>query len=249
MIYLIVISSASVFVGVLLAVRAHLRRHNVRRIVRRMGKHTMHPSKEHEVDAESGCRSSRSAAIGLHHARKLLRDAEREWKKGDATAAEHSLISAITNAPGELDAQIQLGLLYMETGRAQKAQAVFEPLTQRHADPNLWSHLARALGMQQQWKGACAAYRKALDLDPGNPHREADLGHAFLQCGQAAEAAIALERALKQLPRRIDLLRLLAQCYERDNNPGGAMSAYRRINRLDPRDEGVRKKITMPTAA
>jgi tetratricopeptide (TPR) repeat protein len=243
MIYLLVIAVAGIVVASIMLTRERIRRHNVRRIVRRMGKRVQVQPDTHEENGFTSARSARAAAMELHRARTLLRSAEREMYKGDYDKAEHHLVQAITSAPQEVDAQVQLGLLYIKTGRGQKAQAVLEPLAEQSGSATVFAHLAQAYKLQAREKDACGCFRKALDLDPRSASRQADLGTALAAMQADDEATPLLELALKQLPRRMDLLRILAQCYERMNNENGLKDAYQRINRLDPRDAEVREKL------
>ena len=90
---------------------------------------------------------------------------------------------------------------------------------------------------------SCQAYQKALNLDSNNPDRSHDLGRACVADKRFAEAAPLLEKAAKASPRNIALLHLLAECYLQLSDTESAEEIYRRINRLDPRDEGVKTKL------
>jgi len=64
---------------------------------------------------------------------------------------------------------------------------------------------------------ARAAFRRALELDPGFSEARAELGKTYLldDPARASEGVPFLEAAVRELPARADLVRALASLYER----------------------------------
>ncbi|HRH93697.1 MAG TPA: tetratricopeptide repeat protein, partial [Candidatus Peribacteria bacterium] len=67
---------------------------------------------------------------------------------------------------------------------------------------------------------------------------------ACIAAKRYADAAPLLEKAAARMSRDTELLNLLAECYLQLNQSDKAEEAYRRINRIEPYNEGVKQKIT-----
>jgi Tfp pilus assembly protein PilF len=98
--------------------------------------------------------------------------------------------------------------------------------------------------MQEKYVDACYAYQEALNLDPQTPERSASLGRACIAAHRFSDAAPLLEKALQRLTKDIELLNLLAECYIQIGEPVKAEEVYRRINKIEPYNEGVKQKIS-----
>lgn len=69
----------------------------------------------------------------------------------------------------------------------------------------LTSVMARAAARAGQWQAAARLWRSQTLAEPGNGAAWAGLGLALLEQGDAADAAIALERAAQLLPHDVGL--------------------------------------------
>jgi len=249
MIYLTVMLLSGAGIVLLFLMRGVLRSRNVRRIVHSVRK-GFHSAKERNAKflpdtvLEKTRKSPRTCAVELQQVKTLLRQAEKSLAKQDARAAERALIQALTIQPDAKEVQAELARLYLDSNREPKAEALYRELLQTVPDPALYANLGLSCYKQEKFVEACFAYQEALNLDPKDPSRSYDLGRACIAAHRFADAAPLLEKAAASLTKDTALLHLLAQCYLQLKESEKAEEVYRRINRLEPGDEEVKKKIT-----
>lgn len=249
MIYLVVFCASLFGIAALLLLRILLRHRMVRRLVRSMkGKFQSIEDRgaklvDEQVIAKPR-KNPRTSAIELQKVRSLLRSAEKEIALQNVDKAEHLFIQALTIQPEAPDVQAHLAKLYLTTGREAKAEALYKELITKREDVSFYANLGLAYYKQGKFVDACYAYQEALNRDPQTPERSAALGRACIAAKRFADAAPLLEKAVLRLARDTELLNLLAECYLQLNQPEKAEEVYRRINRIEPYNEGVKQKIT-----
>ncbi len=252
MVYVIVFLTALLGIAVLFSGRILLQNRAVRHLVRSM-KMRFRSIEERggtlveEQRAEKPRRNPRTSAIELQKVRSLLRSAEKEIALQHHGEAEHLLIQALTINPDAIDTQAELAKLYLTTSREAKAEALYRELTTKRADVSFFSNLGLAYYLQAKYVDACFAYQEALNLDPQTPERSAALGRACIAARRFKEAAPLLEKAIQRLARDTELLHLLAECYVQLQDNTKAEEIYRRINKIEPYNEGVKQKISALT--
>lgn len=177
-----------------------------------------------------------------------MRSVEKEIALQNFVEAEYLLIQALTIHPHATETQAELAKLYLTTGREAKAEALYKELLQHKKDVSFYANLGLAYYMQAKYFDACFAYQEALNLDPQTPERSAALGRACIAARRFSDAAPLLEKAISRLSRDTELLHLLAECYVQLGENAKAEDAYRRINKIEPYNEGVKQKISDLTA-
>jgi thioredoxin-like negative regulator of GroEL len=197
-----------------------------------------------ERSPERQRKNPRTSAIELQKVRSLMRNAEKEIALQNYAEAEHLLIQALTISPEAIDTQAELAKLYLTTGREAKAEALYKELTGKRDDVSFFANLGLAYYKQAKYVDACFAYQEALNRDPQTPERSAALGRACIAARRFQDAAPLLEKALMRMARDTELLHLLAECYVQLGDNTKAEETYRRINKLEPYDEGVKQKIS-----
>ncbi len=247
--YLIVFLTAFFGIVILVAGRVLLRNRGVRRLVRSMKMRFQSAEnrgaqlvEERTIDRPR--RNPRTSAIELQKVRSLMRSAEKEIALQNHAEAEHILIQALTINPDSTDTQAELAKLYLTTSREAKAEALYKELVQKRDDVSFFANLGLAYYMQGKYVDACFAYQEALNRDPQTPERSAALGRACIAARRFKDAAPLLEKAIARLSRDIELLHLLAECYVQMNENAKAEEVYRRINKIEPYNEGVKQKIS-----
>ena len=253
MIYVVVFLTALLGIVVLLSGRVLLRNRGVRRLVRSMKMRFQSVEDRGAVLVEERVvdkprRNPRTSAIELQKVRSLMRAAEKEIALQNSGEAEHLMIQALTINPDATDTQAELAKLYLTTAREAKAEALYRELITKRDDVSFFSNLGLAYYMQGKYVDACYAYQEALNRDPQTPERSAALGRACIAARRFKEAAPLLEKAILRLARDTELLHLLAECYVQlaDNTKAGEV--YRRINKIEPYNEGVKQKISALSA-
>jgi predicted O-linked N-acetylglucosamine transferase (SPINDLY family) len=132
---------------------------------------------------------------------------------GEAGAAEAELRQAALLAPGMGEAWLELGNLLARARPDAAEAALREGLTHRPRDAALWCNLGNVLAERGRRPDAEAAWRKALDIDPGLVQAELALALARRAQGDAAGAAAMLEQAAKRRPDVAELHHNLGVTY------------------------------------
>lgn len=247
--YLVVFLTAFFGIAVLLLGRALLRNRAIRRLVRSM-KMRFQSAEDRggqlveERSLERPRKNPRTSAIELQKVRSLMRSAEKEIALQNFAEAEHLFIQALTINPEATDTQAELAKLYLTTSREAKAEALYKELVSKRDDVSFFANLGLAYYMQGKYVDACFAYQEALNRDPQTPERSAALGRACIAARRFKDAAPLLEKALLRLSRDTELLHLLAECYVQLAENAKAEEVYRRINKIEPYNEGVKQKIS-----
>lgn len=247
--YLVVFLAALFGIVVLITGRLLLRNRSVRRLVRSMKMRFQMVEdrgatlvEERSVDRPR--KNPRTSAIELQKVRSLMRTAEKEIALQNHAEAEHVLIQALTINPESTDTQAELAKLYLTTNREAKAEALYKELVSKRDDVSFFANLGLAYYMQGKYVEACYAYQEALNRDPQTPERSAALGRACIAARRFKDAAALIEKALARLSRDTELLHLLAECYIQLGENTKAEEVYRRINKIEPYNEGVKERIT-----
>lgn len=189
-------------------------------------------------------RNPRTSAIELQKVRAFMRSAERALALQQAAEAEQYFIQALTIHPQSVDARAQLAKLYLTTGRFAKAEALYKELLQTREDVSFFANLGLSYYNQEKYVDACHAYQEALNRDPQTPERSAALGRACIAARRFEDAAPLLEKALSRLSKDTELMHMLAECYIQLQLKEKAEETYRRINKMEPYNEGVKEKLS-----
>ena len=249
MIYVIVFITALLGIVLLFSGRILLRNRSIRRLVRSMKMRFQSvedrgASLTEERTIEKPRKNPRTSAIELQKVRSLMRSAEKEIALQNNAEAEHLLIQALTINPDAIDTKAELAKLYLTTGREAKAEALYRELTTKRDDVSFFANLGLAYYKQGKYVDACYAYQEVLNRDPQTPERSAALGRACIAARRFKEAAPLLEKAIMRLARDTELMHLLAECYIQLSENAKAEEVYRRINKIEPYNEGVKQKIS-----
>ena len=196
-----------------------------------------------ETVIEKPRNNPRVSAIKMQESRTLLRDAERHLSQGRLEDAERSLIQALTARPDADDVREALADLYLKTERFQKAEALLRELIETGNDPGIYAKHGEACLRLQKFDVAIESYSFAYDRDPHNLDRAAALGQAYSAAGDCEHAIPLLEKVVARSGNNVDLLQLLADCYQALDQNAAAQEMYRRLNKVRPYDEEVKEKL------
>ena len=132
--------------------------------------------------------SSRLAQAVAHHQAGRLAEAEQGYR------------AALSADPQHPDALHLLGVLSLQSGRADEAVALIGKALERSKGvADYWDNLGSALRAAGRAADAIQAHRSAATLDPGGAQRRHNLGNALAASGRhdEAERAYSLALALK----------------------------------------------------
>lgn len=185
----------------------------------------------------------RKSAVKIQEMRSLLRSADKAEGQRKYDEAEKLYIQALTVVPGVVEVQARLARMYLQTDRAQKAINIYLQIIPEHEDISYYANLGLGYYTLGKYDEACQAYAEALQRDPANPERLAALGRAHVAAQRIGEAIPLLERAVARLSRDTALLQLLGECYEAVQDADNARLTYQKMNKLEPYNEAVKKKL------
>ena len=141
-----------------------------------------------------------------------------------ANAAQNNDLAALVKRaeqrlatnPDDLRGWLALAPAYEQLGRMDKAVEAWRKAIElsEKPDADLYNSYAEALVRASQGRipdQAVRAFRKALDLAPGNPMSRYYLAMADLQAGRREQAYDALKKLLDDLPQDVPARRTIAQ--------------------------------------
>ena len=131
-------------------------------------------------------------------------------------------------------------LEYSDTGQADILREALSNLEKAVTlEPELWWPLFH-LGEVQRKIGnsaeAMAAFKGAMELDPGNPLAGRGLSRVYLDEGREAEGEAVLKSVIERRPDYFEAQRLLALFYFRTKEEGGALRQLDKTLALAPDD-------------
>ena len=253
-VYAIVLLGSFAGICAILSLRVLMRNRSVRKFVRSMKQRSESAEERgavwlQETTPEKQGAMPKKTAAKLQEMHSLMRRAEKAEAQKKFDEAEKFYIQALTTVPGAHEVQAQLARLYLQTGKEQKAIAIYIQVLQEKQDVSYFANLGLAYYRVGHFADACKAYECALEKDPNNPERVASLGRAYMADCRYPEAVAQLEKAVTRLARDTDLLNALAECYLQMQDSENARSAYQKINKLEPYNEEVKQKLGELAAA
>lgn len=144
---------------------------------------------------------------------KLYHRALAQVKKCDPKGAVKTLVQALAIDPDYMDAQRELGRIYLEHKMWGKAAAVYKYLSEKTGDPVDYSHLGLSSYNAGELEAAAEAYQKAIFLDPDRAPRYVSLGQVYRDLGRDQLALIAFNKALELDGENVDYILLTADLY------------------------------------
>ncbi len=184
----------------------------------------------------------------------LIKEAQRQ--PGNATACERVGIAyarredfqhaaqwfekTLAIEPNRLSARKNLGTVLWFSGRRDNAEKTFKDVLKRvPADPV--SHLYLGLMAHHRGQFALAAdqFKAAGQLASSNPEVRSTAADAYLQAGRYFEAATLLEEIIADGPTTASSYAMLAEAYDRQNQPQKAYDTYKKAVDLDRGEESV----------
>lgn len=131
-------------------------------------------------------------------------------KRKDPKEAVKTLVQVLAIDHDYMDAQKELGKLYLDQKMWGKASAVYKYLSEKTDDPVDYSHLGLSLYNAGELDEAAKAYQSAISVDPKRPQRYVSLGQIYKDLGKAQLALIALNKAAGLDKENVDILLLAA---------------------------------------
>jgi tetratricopeptide (TPR) repeat protein len=150
--------------------------------------------------------------------------------------------SVLRARPDNLRAKLNYGYALFVEGRTEEAIGMTQAPAQA-GDPAAHLNLGRFYSASGRAREAEAAYRKALELDPGFAKAHYNLGNLLLQQGRVPEAAGEFAVAARLRPEWAAAHNNLGIALARMNDLKGAEERFRRALALDPGYAAARENL------
>lgn len=164
-------------------------------------------------------------------------------KRKEPKEAVKTLVQALAIDHDYLDAQKELGKLYLDQKMWGKASAVYKYLAEKSEDAVDYSHLGLALYNAEEFEEAAEAYQKAVLLDPKRPQRYVSLGQTYKDLEKWPLALIAFNKALALDKDNVDYLLLAADAFVELEDFDGARGVLERVLELAPKSKMAPKML------
>lgn len=164
-------------------------------------------------------------------------------KKREPKEAVKALVQALAISPNFLDAQKQLGMLYIDQAMWGKGAAVYQYLASKTNDPVDYSHLGLCLYSNNDLDGAANAYQQAINLDPERVQRYVSLAQVYKEAGKSQLGLIAINKAIELDSKNLDYWLLAGDLNMQLNNLLDARGAINRAIEIAPMSKIAKKML------
>ncbi len=196
--------------------------------------------KRHE---EQRAREEKTSRI--RKAKRAFKQADVHFTKGDYGLAEKHLLQVLSFDNDHLDANLKLGLLYLQQENLPRAEFFFQKLIDLKENPIYFSNLALTLYQQNRLEGAVKLYDGAIEMDDKRAGRFVSVAHVYHELGDMEKALAAFEEATRLEPRNLDYLWALTDYYEKFSQIDDIIATLKRILELDPYNEDAKAKMVL----
>lgn len=174
----------------------------------------------------------------------MVESGERAEARGDLEKAEAEYLAAIDKRPGNREARLALGKLYLETGRPELARAQFEVYrTLRPTETEVLDLLAQAM-LDAGDTGSLSTFVTERARDTGEVVDWIRAGDWLAQAGDADGAVLAYRTAARvDGGRSPSVQKRLAEFHQSLGDNDAALRRYRMALYLDPNDDETKAAI------
>jgi tetratricopeptide (TPR) repeat protein len=154
--------------------------------------------------------------------------------KHDSKKAEDEFRTAQTMEPDSEEVVLNLARLYAESGDLQHAAKVIEDVPAADRSAKMELALGAAYDQLKQTRNAIAAYRRANDMDPGDPRTLDALAQALLSDNQLDEALKQFRQLAEADTENVEALVHIGEIQRRQGKYEDALATIRTALKKDP---------------
>src|SRR5207248_6451509 len=167
-------------------------------------------------------------------AESLLRDAQLAFAAGSGRDALELISSAIALEPGRADLLRERARVEWALADPDAAASARAALERSPTDVRAWNLLGEILGTTDP-EGAEQAWRRALELDPGDAEALFHMGNRLRERGETEGAIDHYEHALVRAPGHVGVTNNLGLALETAGQIERAEACYRAVLAREPR--------------
>ncbi len=170
--------------------------------------------------------------------------AETLYAKKDFEAAKKAYIGVLTLNPLHVGSNNKLGLIYLQEGRASKAEAIFRKLVDMKPHEAVFhSNLGLSFYQLSKLEQAKAAYQKSINLDGKKESRYLSLGQVCVDLKHWKPAINAFCKALELNPKNNELYFYVTDLLIKVQAYGEAMAFMQTFLNMNPYSKEAKDKI------
>lgn len=145
-------------------------------------------------------------------------------------------LRAVTLRPTDFDANLNLGVCYIQIGKLDLAEQYCRKAVEIDPEhPYAYTNLGAVYDRQGKLYEAISAYRKSLEFDSRQPRVLVNLGSTYLKQGRVRPAIHAFELAVEMDPKFSTPQERLGYCYYAQGEYDKAAEYYQTAMGLEPR--------------
>ncbi|MEW6007644.1 MAG: DUF2723 domain-containing protein [bacterium] len=153
------------------------------------------------------------------------------------------LNEAIKIDPNKTSAFYNLGILYRDSGKLDKAEEIFKEMINKFKGADGHYGLGMVYQKKNRLDDAIKEYKEAISLDPSKIFLYHSLGSVYLEKGMFDQAISAFKDALKIEPQDPNSYYNLGVTYWKAGRIEDAISAYRKVLEISPNYPGVAESL------
>lgn len=167
--------------------------------------------------------------------KRVFASAVEHHRSGRARQAERACARILDRHPGHAGAWHLLGLMAAESGKMAVGAGLIAKAIELGGPEATWClHLGMILEHEQNFPGALACYRQALEASPEDFATAFRMGTLLVRCGEYEEAIERFRQAVRTKPDFVDAWFNLGVVSSMTSRVSEAISAYRRAIELNP---------------
>ena len=156
---------------------------------------------------------------------------------GQLDAAERAYRAVLSASPRNADAWHLLGVLAMQSGKAQEAvDRIREAIRVNGSVAVYHCNLGVALCLLDRAEEAIAAFQTTIELNPSHAEAYSNLANVLSRQRRHAEAIDAWRRAVTLKPDYVEAWNNLGNAYRLQGDVAGAVACFRQVARLRVED-------------
>ena len=160
-------------------------------------------------------------------------------KSQNEDAIHKAAIQVLAQNPSDARALNALGLIHLKKSQPVAAQYFFNRAIQKTPSAEVYNNLGVSWLARKESREAILAFKKAVELSPGEPVASANLGAIYIAHRDFAKAAAVMEPALAKSHKDFRLMNNLATAYANTGKEKQAQSLYEDARKLSPKTKEI----------
>lgn len=174
----------------------------------------------------------------------ILRRVKISVSRQDFDIAKNTIIEWLTIDKFNIELNIELASIYMIEKDYIKAEYIYKDLLLVHEwDFDILKKLGYVLSMQEKYDLAIEIYKRRNDIKNDDMEVINMLAHLYYFKNLFVESLNFVKIYIKQNPRDVDNLVLLAMCYKNIWKLQDASNTFKRANEIDPYNKEIKEEL------